>query len=244
MEQWEFLCPGGLRFLRSEGLFPPGTDTFVLSSLPRLRPGQRVCDLCCGAGLLSILLLQRQPKLLLTGVDVDPKAVELGRRTARENHVEAALSFLQGDVRDIRRILPGGSFSCVVCNPPYYPAGSGLPPRDPQARMARMEESCTLEDVCRAAAYLLSWGGSFCLVHKPERLTDLLCALRDTGMEPKRLRPVCHQAGDAPSLLLVEGRRGGRPGLSILPPLVLQTPQGLPTEELNEIYHKAQEDTV
>ena len=101
---------------------------------------------------------------------------------------------------------------------------------------------CTLEDICHAAAYLLHWGGSFCLVHKPERLTDLLCTLRDHGLEPKRLREVCKTAGTAPSLILLEGRRGGKPGLSIEAPLVLQD-GGAPTAEVDAIYFRQQEDT-
>ena len=110
-------------------------------------------------------------------------------------------------------------------------------------RTARSEVSCTLEDVCRAASYLLRWGGAFCLVHKPERLTDLLCLLRETGLEPKRLRFVVNRTGAAPSLVLLEGRRGGKPGLTVEPPLILQKPDGSPTEELDAIYFRTTEDT-
>ena len=100
-----------------------------------------------------------------------------------------------------------------------------------------------MEDVCRAAAYLLRWGGSFCLVHKPERLVDLLCALRGNGLEPKRLRFVCKRAGAAPSLVLVEARRGGRPGLTMEAPLILQTADGAAAAEVDAIYFRRQEDT-
>ena len=109
-------------------------------------------------------------------------------------------------MRKVNTLFPTGSFDLVVCNPPYYPPGSGALAPDGPRRTARAEVECTLEDVCRAAAYLLRWGGSFCLVHKPERLTDLLCTLRGSGLEPKRLRFVCKTAGSAPSLVLVEAR--------------------------------------
>lgn len=120
--------------------------------------------------------------------------------------------------------------------------GSGRAAPDPVRRTARAEADCTLDDVCRAAAWLLRWGGSLCLVHRPERLTDLLCALRSHGLEPKRLREVCPTAGAAPSLVLLEARRGGRPGLAIQPPLVLRTAAGAPTAELDAIYFRTQED--
>lgn len=243
MEHWECLCPNGYRFVYDDALFRPGTDTFLLSSLPRLRPGLRVCDLGCGTGLLGLLLLQRQPALHVTGVDIQPEAVRLARQAAAANGLSERLTAHLGDLREIGRLLPAGQFDLVLCNPPYYPAGSGRLPSSPALREARSETSCNLEDTCRAAAYLLRWGGAFCLCHKPERLTDLCWTLREAGLEPKRLREVCQRAGSAPSLLLMEGRRGGKPGLTIAPPLILQHTDGTPTAEVDAIYFRQQEDT-
>ena len=244
MEHWEALCPGGYRFVYDDALFRPGTDTFLLSSLPRLKAGLRICDLGCGTGLLGLLLMQRQRGgMTVTGVDIQPAAVELARKCAAENDLADRLQFVEADLKDIRRHFPTGSFDLVVCNPPYYPPNSGYMAEDDAIRTARSEGSCTLEDICRAAAYLLRWGGSFCLVHKPERLTDVLDAMRRHGCEPKRLRLVCARPEQAPSLLLVESRRGGKPGLSSEAPLILQNSDGSPTAELNAIYFRQQEET-
>lgn len=243
MEHWEALKPGGYRFVYDDALFRPGTDTFLLSSLPRLRPGLRVCDLGCGAGLLGLLLLQRQGALSVSGVELQEAAVRLAEKAAAENGLTDRLTFRHADLRACRTLFPAGSFDLVVCNPPYYPPGSGRLAGPEALRTARAEVSCTLEDVCAAAAYLLRWGGAFCLVHKPERLCDLLCALRAAAVEPKRLRFVCPSPGAAPSLLLLEGRRGGKPGLTVEPPLLLQNSDGSPTPELDAIYFRRQEDT-
>ena len=234
---WEELCPGGLRFLYGNGQFPPGLDSFVLSSMPRLKPGLRVCDLGCGTGFLSILLLQRQRELTVTGLELLPEAVALAERAAEENGLTDRLFFRQGDLRS-RDALPGGQFDLAVCNPPYYPVSGGALAAADARRTARAEVDCTLEDVCRAARRALRWGGRLCLVHKPERLTDLLCTLRENGLEPKRLRPVCTRPERAPSLVLLEARRGGRPGLTVEPPLVLEQPGGSPTAELDRIYFR------
>lgn len=241
MEHWEKLKPGGLRFVWADHLFRPGTDTFLLSSLPRLRPGLRVCDLGCGTGLLGLLLMQRQPDLRIAGLDIQPEAAALARRAAAENGLTERLDFRCGDLRQVRGIFPTGCFDLVVCNPPYYPPAGGKLSADGARRTARSETEASLADLCAAASYLLRWGGKFCLVHKPERLADVLCGLRDAGTEAKRLRFVHSRAADPPSLFLAEGCRGGRPGITVEPPLILQNGDGTPTAELNAIYFRNQE---
>ena len=241
MEHWEYLKPGGLRFVWEDALFRPGTDSFLLSSLPRLSAGLRVCDLGCGTGLLGLLLLQRQPDLRVTGIDIQAPAISLAEQAAVKNGLADRLTFRCADLRQARQYFPTGSFDLTVSNPPYYVPGSGKVSQDAARCTARSESEATLADICAAAAYLLRWGGKFCLVHKPERLTDVLCALREAGIEPKRLRFVHNRAEYAPSLFLLEGCRGGKPGLTIEPPLILQGRSGAPSPELNAIYFRNQE---
>ena len=241
MEHWEYLKPDGLRFVWDDTLFRPGTDSFLLSSLPKLSAGLRVCDLGCGTGLVGLLLLQRQSELTVTGIDIQPAAVALAERAAAENRLTDRLTFRCIDLRQVRQHFSTGSFDLVVCNPPYYPPASGKVSGDSARRTARSETEVSLADICAAASYLLRWGGKFCLVHKPERLTDTACALREAGMESKRLRFVQNRPDTAPSLFLIEGCRGGKPGVDIQPPLLLQTDTGAPTGELNVIYFRDQE---
>jgi len=244
MEHSDQLTAGGYRFFYDDTLFSPGTDTFLLSSFPKLKPSLRICDLGAGTGLLGLLLLQRQPQLTVTGVELQEPPLRLAEKTAAVNGLERRLNFLHADLRRTEELFPTGSFDLVVCNPPYFPDGCGLPAANQSRQSARAETACTLEDVCRAAAYLLRWGGSFCLVHRPERLADLCCTLRKHGLEAKRLRSVCKRSGAAPSLLLIEGRRGGKPGLTVEPELILQRPDGAPTPEVDAIYFRDKERTV
>ena len=241
MEHWESLCEGGLRFVYDDALFPPGTDTFLLSSQPRLKPGLKVCDLGCGTGLLSLLLLQRQRELYVTGVELQEEAALLARRAAEENALGPRLTICRGDLREVKGLFPTGSFDLVVCNPPYYVPESGRLAREEALRSARSEVTCTLSDVCAAAGYLLRWGGKFCLVHKPERLTDVLWELRRHRIEPKRLRFVCATAAAAPSLFLLEGSRGGKSGLTVEAPLILTAGGARPTPEVDAIYFRKEE---
>ena len=237
MDRTEYLNGTGWCFHYNDTCFPPGTDSFLLSSLPRLKAGMQVLDLGCGSGLLGLLLLRRCPQIFVTGIELDAHAAELGKHNAMENGLADRLSFQQGDLRKTTSI-PAGRFDLAVCNPPYFPSGHGASAPNAARRSAREEINCSLEDVCCAAARGLRWSGSFCIVHKPDRLTDLLCAMRAARLEPKRLRFVQKTVGTIPSLLMVEGRLGGKPGLTIESPLILQQPDGTPTPEVDAIYHR------
>ena len=244
MQHWELLCPGGLSFVCDDGLFQPSTDSFLLGSFPRLKPGLRVCDLGSGTGLLGLLLFQRQRALSVTGVELLPDAVRLAEQAAARNGLADRLIFRRGDLRKIRGLLPAGGFDLVVCNPPYYPAGSGRLPETEALRAARSETGCTLEDICTAAAWLLRWGGRFCVVFPTERLAELMETARRFGLEPKRLRMVQHDAAGAPGLVLLECRRGGKPGLRAEPTLLLYYPDGRETAEHRRAYFREEEQAL
>ena len=115
-------------------------------------------------------------------------------------------------------LSPAGSMDAVISNPPYFLPGSGREASGARSGF-RSEMTCSLSQLADAASWLLRWGGSFAVVYRPERLVDLLVSLRAHGMEPKRLRFV--QTKDVPSLVLVESRRGGKPGLTVEPPLII-----------------------
>ena len=172
------------------------------------------------------------------GIELQPDAAQLARDNIRANGLSDRAQILCADLRAHRTLLPAGSFDLVVANPPYFAAGSGYTSPDPMRAHARDERTCTMQDICTAMAYLTRWGGSAALVHRPERLSELLCTLTAAGLEPKRLRTVAYKADTAPNLVLVEARRGGKPGLTVSPPLALCTPDGADSDEIRRIYHR------
>ena len=238
MEHIDHLWPNGPCFFYDDALFKPGTDSFLLGAFPKTKAGERVCDLGCGTGLLGVLLLARQPGLTVTGVELSPQAAALAEKTAAANGFGDAMTVHQADLRRLDGLLPAGGFDLCVCNPPYFQPGRGATAADDALRTARCEAETTIQDVCAAASRLLRWGGRLALCFRPDRLTDLLCAARNAGLEPKRLRLVESRPGKAPSLLLLEARRGGNPGLTVEPSLVLADAAGGPTEEYNAIYFR------
>lgn len=211
MERTEQL--GRYTLVQSDGCFKLGGDTLALGRFATLRRGWRVCDLGCGTGALLLLLAQREDGLELTGVELDPKAAALAGRNLEENGLPGRIM-----CRDLRERMrsEAGRFNLTVSNPPWFAKGRGA-----SGGNARCEEACTLEEVCASAGYGLKNGGRFALVHRPERLAEVFAALHSCGLEPKRLRFIQHRPESAPSAALVEAVKLGRPGLEVLPVLLM-----------------------
>ena len=144
-----------------------------------------------------------------------------------------------GDLRHIETLLPPGGFDGCVANPPYFPVGSGA---SGARANARSEVTLTLKELCRAAQWLLTYGGRFALVHRPERLADLMEALRAHQLEPKRLRLLRHWAEKPPSLLLLEAKKGAKPGLVWEPDLILRDEDGQESAAYRALYHRDGKD--
>ena len=227
----------GITMRQAEELFRLGSDAMLLADFAALPKNARVCDLCAGAGAVGLLLLAREPECSVTAVELQEAACELARKNVAENGLEDRMTVVPGDLREIETLLSANGFDCVVCNPPYYPESSGKAAENDAIAAAKTEKFCTIADVCRAAARLLRTGGVFYLVHKPERLVDVLGALRESRLEPKLLRFVKHDAGKTPSLVLIKSTRGGKPGLELAPDLILHDPDGSESAEYRRIYH-------
>ena len=214
------------------GPFPLGTDSVLLSHFTSLRPGWRIADLGAGCGTLGLLLGAREPSCRLTGIELDDTAYAMGLENISLNP-QVDLKLLHEDVRQIRDLLPAGSFDCVVSNPPYFPVGSGK-----AANAYRSELTLTLRQLVEAAAWLLPSGGTFSLVHRPERLCDIFWEMRSHNIEPKRIQFVRHKADAPVCMVLLEGRRGGKPGLTYLPDFIEFHPDGSETNEYRAAYHR------
>ena len=117
-----------------------------------------------------------------------PDGAELARESARLSGAESRVSVINGDLRDVKQLLPHGEFNLVTMNPPYKAANGGIESKLDSAKIARHETQCVLDDITKAAAHLLNFGGRLCLCNRPERLCDTIVSMRSAGIEPKRLR--------------------------------------------------------
>ena len=179
------------------------------------------------------------PAAALCGVEINSAAARVCSENIKLNGFSGRGRVIDGDIRRSRVLFGAGEFDLAVCNPPYFPKGSGKTAQDKARAAARSEEECSLAEIASAAAYLLRWGGRLNLVHRPERLSEVFCQMSEAGLEPKRLRFVMKDAESAPSLFLVEGRRGGKPGLNVEAPLILTSQDGGESDEVKRIYRRS-----
>ena len=234
MSRTTIVAPG-ISYSWAENGAAPSADSFLLADFAASRIRGRVCDLCSGAGLLSVLLCAGQKGDSYVCADIDPSACLMCKENAASAGFENKISAELCDIKNIRKILAPESFDAVVCNPPYHEIGGKL---SRERACARSETECSLEIVCASAAFVLKNGGRFFVCMKASRLADLIVCMRNAKTEPKRLRFVSHSEGHAPYLVLCEGIKGAAPSLEILPELKLYGQDGRPSAESDRIYYR------
>ncbi len=212
-----------------------GTDAFLLADFAQIKHGETLCDLGTGCGIIPFLIYKFYHPQKIYGLDIQKQAIEQFRRGVDRASLGSVLYPIQGDLRDMKGLLPLGMMDVVTCNPPYKAWGAGILSELTAEQIARHEVLCTIDDVCAAAEKLLRFGGRFYLCQRPERLADVIAAMRAHRIEPKTLRFVAGRYEDAPWLFLMEGRRGGKPFMQVLPTLAVQDECGF-SEELLSIY--------
>jgi len=235
-ERVDSLGRGGLFIIQSPNAFSFSVDAVLLAHYASVANYEEVVDLCTGTAVIPLLLSTRAIGLKQIGVELCPEAADRAARSVTLNNLSDGIQIIQGDVKQVRGLLPAKRVSLVTANPPYLPLGQGLSSCAPSRRMARHEVTISLNEVVSAAAYLLGTGGRFAMVHRAFRLTDVLTALRGHRLEPKRLRLVHPKEGESAQLVLIESVKDAKASLSVAPPLMIHQSDGHMTEELQELY--------
>lgn len=222
----------GITLNIAPGTFPLSTDSILLSDFVRLPKQAKVLDLGAGCGTLGLLLCAKDAGCSVTGIELHEAAHSAALENIERNALQGRLFSICEDLRSIpARFSPGG-FDCCVSNPPYFTGG----PASKTAPQARRDDNCTINELFTAAAWALRYGGDFYLVHKPERLAEICACAANAGLAPKRLRLVRHDPNADVSLILLQCRKGGKPGL-IWEELCLHNTDGTPTETYKKIYN-------
>ena len=214
-----------------EGVFPLSTDSMLLQAFARLPKNARVLDLGSGCGTLGTLLCARDSTCHVTGIELDQIAHNAALENINRNALQSRMVSICADLRAIPAQLQPGSFDCCISNPPYFTGGPAS-----STPLARRDDCCSTAELFAAAAKMLKYGGDFVLVHKPERLAQLISCAVSHSLEPKRLCTVRHKPNGPINLILLSCRKGGKTGLT-WEEICLADAQGNPSDDYQSIYH-------
>lgn len=224
-------------FVYTDGDHSFTTDAILLADFANVRKREKLCDFGAGCGIIPMIFARdKATNEVITAVEIQEEACEIFKKTLAENHLEERIKILNFDLKNIREIFSSPTFDVVTMNPPYFEKDSGKQSETPGRKIARCEVMCDVFSAAKSASDVLKFSGRFVICHRAERLCDVFEAMRQNGIEPKRMRHVINFPGSAPYLALVEGRKGGKNKLITEPPLVLYNGDKTPSEEYMRIY--------
>ena len=226
----------GFSIIQKKHSFRYGVDAVLLADFADIKHKHSVIDLGTGTGIIPILIYSRKRPVEITAVEIQKDMADMAVRSVRLNGLEKNIKVLCMDIKDAPTLLGKSRYDCVVTNPPYMKKECGINNPSETKAIARFEILCSLEEILIAARELLKPGGKLFMVHRTDRLADIIYEMRNIGIEPKRIRFVHPSIGKRPNLLLIEGARGGNKELKFMDPLYIHDENGEYTEEIHRIY--------
>lgn len=226
----------GLKIIQNPKWFCFGIDAVLLADFAKTRRKDKVADLGTGNGIIPLLMYGRYEPVHITGVEIQSEVVEMARRSIKLNNLEDRIDIFEGDIKSCYKELDAGRFDVVVSNPPYKKADTGLLSPLDQKAISRSEVLIDIDSLARSAYMLLKNGGRFCMIHRPERLKDIILALEKNRFNPKRIRFVQPNYDKAPTMVLVEAAKNGGDYLKVETPLYVYNTDGTYSDEINTIY--------
>lgn len=230
-------CKGYQLIQKPEG-FCFGVDAVLLSDFVKIKPGQNVLDLCTGSGVIPILLAAKTSAGHLTGLELQEEYADMAERSVKYNSLEDRIDIVCGDVKEGKKLFQPASFQVVTVNPPYMTDNHGLKNVYEPKTIARHEVALSLEDVISLASYVLPESGNFFMIHKPFRLAEIFCRMREYHIEPKRMRLIHPYVDKEPTMVMIQGTKGGRQRITVEAPLIVYSEPQVYSEEIHRIYGK------
>ena len=226
----------GYKIIQNTEKFCFGMDAVLLSSFALVKAGEKVLDMGTGTGIIPILLEAKTEGEHFTGLEIQPESAEMAGRSVALNNLNEKIDIVEGDIKEASNIFGKNIFNVVTVNPPYMNDLHGIKNPDMPKAIARHEVLCTLEDVVREASYVLKQNGRLYMVHRPHRLVEIIQAMKNYKLEPKRIRFVHPYEDKEANMVLIEALKGGKSMVKIEKPLVVYKDVNIYTDELSEIY--------
>ena len=229
----------GLKIIQNKNGFCFGIDSVLLSDFAKdIKKAARVLDLGTGTGIISILLCGKTNLKHITGVEIQEDVYKMAKKSIELNNLENRFEIINEDIKKLSKIFPANSFDAIVTNPPYKKENTGLTSKDETQLISRHEVMCNIDDIAKISSYLLKSNASIYMVHRPDRLIDIIEALRKYKLEPKIIRFIYPKIEKEPNLVLIKATKGAKQFLKMEKPLIVYNQDGTYTDEILEIYNK------
>ena len=229
------IVPGTeLKIYQDRERFSYGTDAIFISSFAK--PKGLVVDLGTGTGIIPLRIVNNPRVHKVYGVEIQEDVANIARASIGLNRLEEKIEIVNMDLKNLGQIFKKSSIDTIISNPPYMKSGGAIVNENENFALSRHEIACNFEDIIRISDYLLKPLGRIYIVHRPDRLTDILYTMRKYKIEPKYIRFVQAKINKKPNLLLIEGVKDGRPDLKFHDPLIVYNEDGSYTDEIYKIY--------
>lgn len=226
----------GLKLIQDDRFFKLGQDSFLLTNFAKIKTNDKICDLGCGNGAISVLLFGKNKNINVDAVEIQEEVANLAKENADLNQL--SMNIYNEDAKNVKNFLKMDDYDVVISNPPYFGEKTGFITENENKKIARVEDEFDIRQVCIQAKYLLKYGGRLYIVQKPDRTADIFRYMFENSIEPKRMQYILGNENSKPSAVLVEGRYGGKSGMIIETPLITRNLDGTYTEKLKEIYNR------
>ena len=228
-----------LKIIQNNNGFKFGIDSILLSDFAKkIKKDSIVLDIGTGTGIISILLSAKTEANKIIGIEIQREVADMAKRSVILNKLENKIEIINDDINNIEKYFENNYFDVIVTNPPYQKNNTGLKSENEKNLISRHEIKCTLEDIIKKSFKILKDKGEFYMLHRPERLVDIMYLMRKNKIEPKELRFVYPKISDKPNLILIKGIKNAKQFLKVEKPLIIYNEEGIYTKEVLSIYGK------
>lgn len=227
-----------LKIIQNPNWFCFGIDAVLLADFADVREGNIIMDLGTGNGIIPLLVTAKTKASHVDALEIQSDVADMAARSVKLNNLEDKITVITGDIVNYKTDV---QYDVVICNPPYKRAETGLVNPSDKLKIARHEVCCNLHEIVKTASAILKPLGRFSVIHRPERLVDIISEMRSYKLQPKRIKYIHSYITKPPVMVMVEGRKYSNPYLSTEAPLVIYKSDGTYTDEIVKIYNKKQD---
>lgn len=233
-EQFDDLQLDGLKIIQSKNGYKFTSDSVLLANFAKGKASDKYLDLCSGSGVVAILFSWKNKIKDASIIEIQPRLADMAKRSIEANNLN--IKTINDDLKNALNYFYNECFDIITVNPPYNI--SDLSSCESEITIATHELKVTLSDIAEAASKLLKFGGKLFMVHRADRLSDVIYELKKRKLEPKRLQIVYPKTSKEPNLILIEAKKGAKSGLKILAPLVVFDENNNETKDIKKIYNR------